>query len=459
MATNKNGWTVSMTGECMITRKASVHDEPEFLKLKEVLDNSDVAVGHLQMNLGKYRDVYAARGNYRGNYLLADPKIAEEMKWLGFDLVSAASDHSFDFGPEGVKSTMKACDDAGLVCAGIGRNKDEAREPKYWENTAGRVAMVSMSTGNISTEWANLSNGDMATRPGPNPMRVKVRYYVPEEEGETLRKMGKALGSLREWKPGRPSGMTEGEFRVMWPTEQSTHGAQGTVSVFMKSADGYGAESHCDNKDLTGNLRQIAEASNMSDLVIVSHHYNIYECGYSDKAPMYAVEFAHAAIDAGADIYYGHGWNKMMGFEIYKGKPIFYGLGNFIAQDQFVEQLPSDSYEKYSNGNDDLMVSDPSMEPKHLDKPDISWWTSILAQVSFDAAKQVKSIVFYPVELGVDLDKEDVPVNRFTGNQCEGRPFLARGKGADRILNTFAELAKLYGNEVKIENGLACWNA
>ena len=174
---------------------------------------------------------------------------------------------------------------------------------------------------------------------------------------------------------------------------------------------------------------------------------------------MYAIELAHAAIDAGADIYYGHGWNKTMGFEIYKGKPIFYGLGNFIAQDQFVEQLPSDSYETYHRGNDALIMSDPSMEPKHLKKPGVSWWTSVLAQVKFNREKQVKSIIFYPVELGVDLEQEDAPVNRFIGKQCEGRPFLASGKGAERILSAFAGLAKQYGNEVRIENGLAYWEA
>lgn len=448
MAINKTGWAVALTGECMITQKAHVHQEPAFLKLKEALDRADVAVGHLQMNFGQYRDVYGARGNYRGNFLLADPKLAGELKWLGLDMVSAASDHSFDFGPEGVKSTMKACDGADLICAGIGRTKAEAREPKYWEGAAGRVAMVSMSTGNISTEWANLSNGTMGVRPGPNPMRVTVRYYVPEEEGEVIRRMGKALGCLREWKPTRPNGMTEGEFRVMWPTEQSTHGAQGTVSVFKKSADGYGAESHCDPKDLTGNLQQIHEAANMADLVIVSHHYNIYERGESSQAPMYAVELAHAAVDAGADIYYGHGWNKMMGFEIYKGKPIFYGLGNFIAQDQFVEQLPSDSYETYRGVRE---------TPIPLGKRDAAWWTSVLVQVKLDRDKQVQSMVFYPVELGVDLEQTDAPVNRFTGKWCQGRPFLAGGKGAERILEEFAKLAGRYGSEVRLEKGLAYW--
>ena len=40
-------------------------------------------------------------------------------------------------------------------------------------------------------------------------------------------------------------------------------------------------------------------------------------------------EIAHAAIDAGADVVIGHGPHYSLPVEIYKGKPIFYGLGSF----------------------------------------------------------------------------------------------------------------------------------
>jgi poly-gamma-glutamate synthesis protein (capsule biosynthesis protein) len=43
----------------------------------------------------------------------------------------------------------------------------------------------------------------------------------------------------------------------------------------------------------------------------------------------YQVEIARAAIDAGADIVLGHGPHLPLGIEIYKHKPIFYGVGSF----------------------------------------------------------------------------------------------------------------------------------
>jgi poly-gamma-glutamate synthesis protein (capsule biosynthesis protein) len=40
-------------------------------------------------------------------------------------------------------------------------------------------------------------------------------------------------------------------------------------------------------------------------------------------------EIGHAAIDAGADIVIGHGPHYSLPIEVYKGRPIFYGVGSF----------------------------------------------------------------------------------------------------------------------------------
>ena len=42
--------------------------------------------------------------------------------------------------------------------------------------------------------------------------------------------------------------------------------------------------------------------------------------------------FAKASIDAGADAFLGTGVHVLRGIEIYKGRPIFYGLGEFFRQ-------------------------------------------------------------------------------------------------------------------------------
>jgi poly-gamma-glutamate synthesis protein (capsule biosynthesis protein) len=60
------------------------------------------------------------------------------------------------------------------------------------------------------------------------------------------------------------------------------------------------------------------------DVVIASHHW-----GLDHEVLDYQVEIAHTAIDAGADLVMGHGPHVPLGIEVYKDKPIFYGVGSF----------------------------------------------------------------------------------------------------------------------------------
>jgi poly-gamma-glutamate synthesis protein (capsule biosynthesis protein) len=60
------------------------------------------------------------------------------------------------------------------------------------------------------------------------------------------------------------------------------------------------------------------------DILVSSHHW-----GLRDEVLQYQKQIAHAAVDAGADIIMGHGVHAITPIEIYKGKPIFYGLGCF----------------------------------------------------------------------------------------------------------------------------------
>ncbi|MFQ6058609.1 MAG: CapA family protein [Anaerolineae bacterium] len=50
------------------------------------------------------------------------------------------------------------------------------------------------------------------------------------------------------------------------------------------------------------------------------------------------VEFAHAVMDAGADIFHGHSAHVFQGIEIYRGKPIFYDTGDLV-DDYYVDPV------------------------------------------------------------------------------------------------------------------------
>lgn len=72
---------------------------------------------------------------------------------------------------------------------------------------------------------------------------------------------------------------------------------------------------------------QIKKIRDDVDILIVSAHWGP-NWGYTP--PKEHVSFAHALIDAGADVVFGHSPHVFRGIEIYKKKVILYSAGNFI---------------------------------------------------------------------------------------------------------------------------------
>jgi poly-gamma-glutamate synthesis protein (capsule biosynthesis protein) len=71
------------------------------------------------------------------------------------------------------------------------------------------------------------------------------------------------------------------------------------------------------------------------DLVVVSPHWGIE---YLATPEPEQVELAHAAVDAGADVFIGGHAHWAKGIEMYKGKPIYYGVGNFLLDQSWSEE-------------------------------------------------------------------------------------------------------------------------
>jgi hypothetical protein len=85
---NTVDWSVSIAGECMVIRPFSMHAETEFHEVRELFGNSDVAYAHLEMNFGEPAALYPGRGDWYGSYMLADPGIARDLRWLGVDALA-----------------------------------------------------------------------------------------------------------------------------------------------------------------------------------------------------------------------------------------------------------------------------------------------------------------------------------------------------------------------------------
>src|SRR6185437_4914565 len=79
-----------------------------------------------------------------------------------------------------------------------------------------------------------------------------------------------------------------------------------------------------DKAYLAAFAEDVAALRREADIVVASCHW-----GLGEEVLDYMPQIAHAAIDAGADIVIGHGPHYSLPVEVYRGKPIFYGLGSF----------------------------------------------------------------------------------------------------------------------------------
>jgi len=87
-----------------------------------------------------------------------------------------------------------------------------------------------------------------------------------------------------------------------------------------------------DEKKLVDSVRDVREKA---DFVIVSMHAGQE---YTLEPNSLQINFAHKAVDAGADIVIGHHPHVVQRAEKYKGKYIFYSLGNFVFDQMWSDE-------------------------------------------------------------------------------------------------------------------------
>jgi poly-gamma-glutamate capsule biosynthesis protein CapA/YwtB (metallophosphatase superfamily) len=74
-------------------------------------------------------------------------------------------------------------------------------------------------------------------------------------------------------------------------------------------------------------IKAIRDAEHRADIVIVTIHWGV-ELDTAPRAEQVAL--GHRFVDAGADIIFGHHAHRLQPMDTYKGRPIFWGLGNFV---------------------------------------------------------------------------------------------------------------------------------
>jgi poly-gamma-glutamate synthesis protein (capsule biosynthesis protein) len=268
-----------------------------------------VAIANLETVIHEFKgDAQADSG---GVYMASPPRIAAELKWAGFDMLAHANNHAFDYGSSGVLETIEHVEREGLLVAGSGPDLQNARAPRYIQSNGSTVALVALASDFVPYGKASQSRGDLRGRPGVNPLTVKRGRIIHLRLGRTLSRFPRLEGLLRNVRGLRR--LPSLQLNVEW-------GRQAAAA------------------DRKANLAAISEAASKADIVVLSVH--------AHRQGDWLTKFAHEAIDRGADIVFVHGPHQVRGIELYRGKPIFYSLGDFVFEAEQVARFPAEAYER-----------------------------------------------------------------------------------------------------------------
>jgi len=436
-----DGFSLVTVGDCIISRpllQYAANDEG-FRKVVEILKRADVTYGNMETSILDIR--HFTGYPYPGPEdvtLVATPEVAKDLAQMGFDLVSRANNHALDWGVEGMRETSHWLEGAGIAYAGAGENLGLAQAAGYFEGPKGRIGLVSMaSTFRPGTE-ALPAMAAAPARPGINALTLKKSVIVsPEQMAEVVR-LRNALYPAERGKDSKP------------PDELSL------LSNKFVLGKSFGFRYAMDETDLSGILRGVRQGKQHSDFLITSIHSHDpagsteaeAKNDFADTPAEFLQDLAHQAIDTGADTFVTTGIHHLGPIEIYKGKPIFYGMGDFFWAD-IQEPMPANDYQQNQK-----ILTDAFVHPERATHADFNNATNaqgfagqppfdaMIAESKFDHGKVVE-IRLYPVDLGYGMKLTE-----------SGTPRLAGPEASQRILRRIQEMSQKYGTKITVEGSV-----
>lgn len=404
--------SIFLAGDAVIVRPWSGVTEPAFLDLVARMRAADVTIANLETVIHEYQDYAQAESG--GSWMASPPLIATELKWAGIDMLSHANNHGFDYGAGGVLETHRHLAAAGLIIAGSGADLQAARAPRFLVRDGGSVALVAATANFGSQAKASAARSDMRGRPGVNPLKLRAGLDVgmPPHWHRGWRTLDRRLG-------GRAARL-----------------ASRLLHASIVEAPRLNAERGVrpERNDLESNLGSIRAARTKADIVVCSIH--------AHKQMGWLPKFAHQAIEAGADIVFAHGPHQIEGVEIYRGRPVFYGLGDFVFEPHCIERFPSELYAKLGLPADATADDARAAVSRAELLMKRGTFEACAATMRFGAGK-LAELRLLPLELGFDLG----PAER-------GRPQLAAPAAGQRIVGQIAALSARYGTSIRYDAGL-----
>lgn len=259
--------TMLIIGDIQVQQR----DDPAsaFVNVRETLKRADLVYGNLEGMLvesqGYGVDIQDKKWIHPG------PQGVLALKASNIEVVGVANNVAY--GRDNILRTLEVLDANGIAHVGAGGNIDEAHSPVIVERKGIKIGFLQ-----YTARWYR-EDEQIATATAPGVARIVSRDGITIDPSD-LERVRKDILRLRP----------QVDIMVV-----SSHNRDGATSVqFGPSSD---KARPATSRDRT-------------------------------QAEEYQKEFAHVALDTGADLVFGHGTHTLQGVEVYKGKPILYALGH-----------------------------------------------------------------------------------------------------------------------------------
>ncbi len=427
----KGSYVITTVGDLLIQEPVGQTIDA---KIQDLLRNADTTVGNMETKIidrRRYAD------GFRGNW--SPKETAVDVKNLGFDLLTGANNHTMDMGEQGLRSTIDLLDAQGIPLAGVGPNLSIARMPVFHYTPKGRVALVGAyavavpSTQGGVNGVASDREGAMGGTMGFNPLRLTTWNVVTEQQLASLKAIQDMIVSHRN-----DTDLARG---ILVPKD-----AAGRVTIFdsgryMSGPKPGSYHYEVNRADEEGNVLAVRNAKEYADFAVFTMHAHQNRYAYQAYSvdhypPDYMQAFARKLIDNGADIYLGHGNHSMQGIEIYKGRPIFYNLGNFMVHEILPLGEGGAGHEGKTAVEADELGTEWLQFPENL--------KAVVAQTRYQDGKLIE-IRLQPVDLGVGKNR---PWSQMS------IPKVPSPSLAAEILADVQKYSEPFGTKISIENGV-----
>ncbi|CAN7644571.1 CapA family protein [Pararhizobium sp. LjRoot238] len=398
-------FTLAVTGQSLIKHDIRPISDPAFLEVQSLLHNADLSFTNFEGTILGDHGGWPLKGSFFG---CSDPVVLDALRSIGFQGLSLSNNHAFDLGPSGVLSTLEEVEKRGFLHAGLGRDHSDVSQASIRTIGGRRVAIVAMDGGpGPDFMYAADAGNNRPGRPGVNRLGLSQMIEVDAPAFAQLKAIRDQVGYTaidlaNDSQPDDAPRLTpECELAI-------------SRAVFKRS-DKFGRDVKIDEPDLQRNLASIATAAGDGCLVIAYLHHHHWASNWHE-VPGWVSGVARQCIDAGAAMFVSHGAPVLQPIEIYRSRPIFYSLGNFIFHVR--------------------------SEKSTWTAPEV--WESVVGRCSFGPDNGLVEITLHPVVIGGDEALQNGVLERRLA------PHLATGERAKRILRRVSEQSARLGVEITI---------